>query len=354
MVLFMVALNKDTYESLMLDSAERRYDYRGPLATGEWADWRKGFRQELEEILGLPIIRKKTLSLELEPRLEFREERDQFILEKLLIRTEPGIDIPFYLLLPKQAAGPLPLVLTPHGHGRRGKEVYIGNYESEEERRSGAGGERDIALQAVAEGYAVIAPDVRAFWEMSLDSDREAGLSSCHTLQRRAIMYGRTLIGERVHDMGRLIDYAMTRPEIDASRIAITGNSGGGTVSLFTAALDDRIKVAAPASYFCTFADSVIGLHHCLCNLVPGVMNLGEMYDIAGLIAPKPVLMITGALDDIFPLSGTQKAFGHLQRIYEANGAASQCELYIGEGGHRYYKTRVWSFIREKFAAMEK
>jgi dienelactone hydrolase len=299
------------------------------------------------------MIRKKTLSLELEPRLEFREERDSFILEKRLIRTEPGIDIPFYLLLPKQAKGLLPLVLTPHGHGRRGKETYTGHYDSEVKRRHGAEGEMDIALQAVAEGYAVIAPDVRGFWEMSLEDDLKAGLSSCHTLQRRALMFGRTLIGERVHDMGRLIDYAVTRPEIDASRIAITGNSGGGTVSLFTAALDDRIRVAVPSCYFCTFEDSVIRIHHCLCNIVPGVMNLGEMYDVAGLIAPKPVLMVAGALDDIFPLGGTQKAFGHLQRIYEANGVAGRCELYIGEGGHRYYKARVWSFIREQFAALE-
>jgi dienelactone hydrolase len=350
----MISLNKDSYEKLMLDSAERRYDYRGPLATGEWAAWRKEFRHELEAALGLPTIRKKTSGLALEPRLVFREERDSFMLEKRSIRTEPGIDIPFYLLLPKQAEGPLPLVLTPHGHGRRGKETYIGNYASEGERRSGVEGERDIALQAVAEGYAVIAPDVRAFWEMSLEDDREAGRSSCHSLQRRALMFGRTLIGERVHDMGRLIDYAMTRPEIDASRIAVTGNSGGGTVSLFTAALDDRVRVASPASCFCTFEDSVITILHCVCNIVPGIMNLGEMYDVAGLIAPKPVLMVTGALDDIFPLGGTRKAFGHLKRIYEANGAAGQCELYVGEGGHRYYKARVWSFVREHFAALRK
>src|SRR5690606_24148097 len=152
-----------------------------------------------------------------------------------------------------------PLVLTPHGHGRRGKEVYVGNFETEEERQEALNGERDVALQAVSEGYAVIAMDVRGFWEMSREEEfSQEKTCSCDELQKRAFMFGRTLIGERVHDMGRLIDYAATRPEIDTSRIAITGNSGGGTVSLFTAALDERIKVCAPGSYFNTFRGSLM------------------------------------------------------------------------------------------------
>ena len=170
---------------------------------------------------------------------------------------------------------------------------------------------------------------------------------SCEELQRVALMYGRTLIGERVHDIGRLLDYAATRPEIDSTRVAITGNSGGGTVSLFAAALDERIKVSAPASYFCTFAASIIGVHHCVCNVVPGVMELGEMYDIAGLIAPRPFLAINGVQDPIFPIDATREAFSALQKIYAAQGLAAQCELYEGDGGHRYYKARVWDFLRE-------
>ena len=74
------------------------------------------------------------------------------------------------------------------------------------------------------------------------------------------------------------------------SRIAITGNSGGGTVSLFAAACDTRISVSVPGCYFCTFAGSIGSIAHCDCNYVPGILRLGEMHDVAGLIAARDFL----------------------------------------------------------------
>lgn len=326
----------------------REFDYRTLLESGDWTTWRHEFQSRLEQALGLPAIRRSAAGAPLSCRLEETVEFDTYIREKRFLLTEPGVEIPFYLLLPRDAPRPLPLVLTPHGHNKRGKEVYAGNYGSEAEQAEGEDGERDIALQAVAHGYAAIAPDVRGFNEMSRAEDFNGPIgSSCNELQRMALLHGRTLIGERVHDMGRLLDYAATRPEIDASRVAITGNSGGGTVSLFAAALDDRIKAAVPGSYFCTFFDSIVSVHHCVCNVVPGIMGMGEMYDVAGLIAPRPFLAVNGLEDPIFPIDATREAFGHLRRIYEALGYAERCELYEGNGGHRYYKARVWDFLRE-------
>jgi cephalosporin-C deacetylase-like acetyl esterase len=63
------------------------------------------------------------------------------------------------------------------------------------------------------------------------------------------------------------------------------GISGGGTVSLFSAAVDKRIKVAVVSGYFNTFRDSILSLSHCLDNYVPGILNYVEMYDLAGLVA---------------------------------------------------------------------
>ena len=242
-------------------------------------------------------------------------------------------------------------MVCPHGHNARGKELYVGDYLDETERAQGEGGERDIALQAVRAGYAAIAPDVRAFNEMARREDREAGkISSCADLQRQALMVGRTLIGERVHDMGRLLDYAATRAELDLSRVMMTGNSGGGTVTMFSAALDDRIKLAAPCCSFCTFFDSVVSIHHCPCNVVPGILLLGDMPDIAALIAPRPLLVINGLEDRIFPINAARGAFAQLKSAYQAQGAPDNCEMFVGDGGHSYYKERVWSFTATKLA----
>ena len=111
-------------------------------------------------------------------------------------------------------------------------------------------GERDIARQAaVEEGYIAIAPTTRAFGETRTDADKQANNThSCRHQLVHSILVGRTPIGERVWDMSRLIDWAIRDLPIDAERIAITGNSGGGTVSLFAAACETRIAVAVPSA----------------------------------------------------------------------------------------------------------
>jgi hypothetical protein len=150
-----------------------------------------------------------------------------------------------------------------------------------------------------------------------------------------------------VWDTSRLIDWAIARDDVDASAIAITGNSGGGTTSLFAAACDERIRVAVPSCCFCTFAASIGSIHHCECNYVPGILRLAEMHDVAGLAAPRALRVVAGEEDSIFPIAPARGAFERLEGIYAAAGAAGRCSLYVGPGGHRYYKAGAWPFIRE-------
>lgn len=343
-------VNETQYVQSVLSGTPPVLSYERAIPSMSFKAWQEALRERIRLISGLADLQSEHGGDPLDCREVSSEVREGFRLEKRFLSSEPGMEIPFYLLLPETASPshPVPLVLTPHGHGRRGKEVYTGNYESEAEREHAESGDRDIALQAVRAGYAVIAPDVRGFWEMARSEDIEAGQSnSCEELQRRSLMLGRSLIGERVYDMGRLMDYAATRPEIDSSRIAITGNSGGGTVSLFTAALDERVRVAVPGSYFCSFEASILSVHHCMCNVVPGIVRYAEMSDIAGLIAPRPVLFVNGRDDAIFPFEATQAAFERVQRIYRDAGAEHRCRLYAGSGGHRYYKEDAWPFMEE-------
>jgi dienelactone hydrolase len=224
-------------------------------------------------------------------------------------------------------------------------------WETEAERKDLEAGERDVALQAVREGYVAIAPDMRGFAGLRRqpEIDKDAN-NSCRTMQMHAMMFGRTLIGERVWDVMRLIDYATTRPEIDTSRVAVTGNSGGGTVSLFAGACDERITVSAPSSYFCTFEHSIGSIRHCECNYVPGLLAVAEMNDVASLTAPRAFLAVAGRTDPIFPYEATQAAFERVKEAYTAAGVGERCELYTGEGGHRYYKAGIWPFMRRWLA----
>jgi len=331
----------------LYEHVPREFAFRATTPT-EVQAWQNAFRPRLRDLLGLVAMESDLRGHT--PRATKVDESDEgdYRRERWRLLTEPDVPLPFWLLRPKAAQGRLPLVLTPHGHNK--PDIYAGIVENEDESRSMREGERDIAVQAVRQGYIAIAPTTRAFGDTRTQEDRERdALSSCRTELMHGLLVGRTPIGERVWDISRLIDWAATRDDVDASRIAITGNSGGGTVSLFAAACEERIAVAAPSCYFCTFAGSIGTIHHCDCNYVPGMLRLGEMYDVAGLIAPRPVCMIAGREDEIFPIEHVHKAFGHLKRIYEVAGVPRRCELYVGDGGHRYYATGAWPFINKWF-----
>ncbi|AHG01651.1 hypothetical protein HALLA_04425 (plasmid) [Halostagnicola larsenii XH-48] len=166
-------------------------------------------------------------------------------------------------------------------------------------------------------------------------------------MQKISQLFGRTLAGERTWDVLRLVDFVENEEILDDSRIAITGHSGGAAVSMFAAALDERLSPVALNAYFCTFKDSIIAIDHCECNYVPGIFRLGEMWDIAGAIAPRQLTIATGDEDPIFPINGTKRAFSRLEQIYLNAGAEDACELFVGSGAHRYYPKGVWPTIEK-------
>lgn len=326
-----------------LRTTSREHGYDGETGTALTA-WQETVRDQLETVLGFPALRAAG-SCDPEPELRETVVRDGYERQRWHIRTEPGMCIPFYLLVPEDSEQPCPVVLTIHGHCEDGKELTVGNVaddrpEITEERR-------DFARQAVQRGYAALAPDMRAFGELTKpESEPDAdGYRSCTRLQKTAQLFDRTLAGERTWDVLCLVDFIVNEPMLDANRIAITGHSGGAAVSLFAAAVDDRLAPVALNSYFCTFEDSIVAIDHCECNYVPGIVRLGEMWDIAGAIAPRPLAVITGDDDPIFPVDGTKRAFARLQTIYRNAGVRNACELSVGAGAHRFYPDHVWPSI---------
>jgi dienelactone hydrolase len=318
--------------------------------TAEFTSWQDRFRARLREVLGLIRIQNDLKDFQPSAYQVDEEDTGEFIRQRWVLQVEPTVPLPFILLKPKEISGPLPLVLTPHGH-MKNTELYAGITTSPEEEQFMLEGDRDIAVQAVREGYLVIAPTTRGFGETRTEQGKaEDQQNSCRDLLVHDLLVGRTPTGDRVWDISRLIDWAFSTLPVDKQRVAITGNSTGGTISLFAAALDERISLSAPGSYFCTFTGSIGSIHHCECNYVPGLLTLGEMADVAGLIAPRPFMAINGKKDPIYPIEEVYKAFEQLKKIYTVAGVPENVELFVGEGGHRYYKEGVWPFIRRYFA----
>ena len=320
----------------------RRYDGQ----TGEaFAEWQAAFRRDLRRVLGHDVVRERAPD-DPDPRRVSVETRGAYERQKWTVRTEEGLRVPFYLLLPGGIDPPYPVVIALHGHHAAGKDLPAGTVcDGGREPEAVTEERRDVAVQAVRRGYAAVAPDMRGFGALSDGDPAREGHRACTRLQKRAQLYGRSLVGERVWDVLRLLDFAAGRPKLDADRTAIVGHSGGGAVTLLAAALDERAAPVAPNAYFCTFRDSILAVDHCECNYVPGLLRLGEMWDVAGLLAPRPVVVAAGARDPIFPAEATRRAFERLREIYAAVGAEGRCELHVGDGGHRFYPDGIWPFV---------
>ena len=134
----------------------------------------------------------------------------------------------------------------------------------------------------------------------------------------------------------RTIDWIATRKELDAGRVGCMGISGGGTVTLFAAAIEPRIRAAFASCSLNTFRDSIMSVSHCIDNYVPGILNWAEMYDVAGLIAPRPFFAESGERDPIFPIAASRASFARVKRIYEVFGAGDLAEQETFDAPHSF------------------
>jgi hypothetical protein len=200
----------------------------------------------------------------------------------------------------------------------------------------------------VEHGYATFALEQLGFGARRDAAARKAGPAenSCRPAACAALLFGQTMIGLRVWDAMRAIDYLATRPEIDIHRVATLGASGGGTTSLFTAAVDDRVQVGVVSAYFNTFRDSIVSISHCPDNYVPGLVHDMEMSDVAGLIAPRCLFVESGRLDRIFPIEGSQRAVEHTRQIYRTLGVPERMGYEAHEGGHEFSGTGAFEFLK--------
>lgn len=135
-------------------------------------------------------------------------------------------------------------------------------------------------------------------------------------------------------DAMRGLDYLETRPECDTSKVGITGASGGGLGTLYTFAADERITVAVPVVYATSLE---VNPHNgCLCNHVPGTLQVGDRSDILAIRAPNPVLVIGATVDTEFPPAGTQKTGEKLRAIWRLFGKEESAQWKVFPGGHDY------------------
>jgi dienelactone hydrolase len=304
---------------------------------GDVARWQQTLRRKLKTLVAMPG---KT-EIPLKVRSLWQRETELGTIEKIAFEVEPKCDLLAYWCVPHESLEPRPTIICLQGHST-GMHNSIGVDREDESKAMKVEGDRDFAIGAMQRGVAALCIEQRSFGLRREQHQQQVSSHPCHDAVMHALMLGRTLAGERVFDVDRGLDYLAARGDVDMKRVGVMGNSGGGTISMYAAALLPRLSFAMPSCSFCTFADSIMSIYHCGDNYIPGILQYAEAADVMGLFAPKPLVIVTGRQDPIFPLAGVRKAFRDLQKIYDAAGAKNNCRLVIGEGGHRFYADDAW------------
>jgi dienelactone hydrolase len=304
--------------------------------------WQKKLRARLIELTGgFPHERTPLNFQSLETR-----EFPTYTREKFVYYSKPGVAVLGYLLLPRNAPKPAPTVICIAGHGR-GVDDIVGIDLFGKDRAQREGYQYDFAIQAAEHGLAAVAIEPMAFGcrRDPLTVKKGIGAVSCQPAAGSALLLGETMIGWRTWDVMRAIDWIETRPELDAKRVGCMGISGGGTCTVFSTAFEPRIKAAFVSGYLNTFRHCIMSVSHCIDNYVPGILNWAELYDVAGLIAPRPMFAESGSVDPIFPIDGSREGFARVRNVYEVFGAADKVQHEIFEGPHEFHGVKGLPFL---------
>jgi dienelactone hydrolase len=287
----------------------------------DWEAHKAEYRRQLAEMLGLDPMPERT---DLKAVITGKLDHPQFTVEKLVFQSRPGLYVTANLYIPKGLTGPAPTILYVCGHGNVKKNGI--SYGSK------------VAMQHWPEwfarnGYVSLIIDTLELGEIEGEH---------HGTYRRGMWFwhdrGYTPAGVEAWNSIRALDYLETRPEVDKTRLGITGRSGGGAYSWWVAALDERIKVAVPTAGITDLQNYVVDgaiAGHCDCMFMVNTYRW-DFGMVSALVAPRALEIQNTDKDTIFPLDGVNRVHVATRNIYDlTNSATKNLGLIITEGPHK-------------------
>ena len=281
------------------------------------ADWlrrKPELRKELLYMLGLDPLPART---PLNARVTGRFEREGYRVENVVFESIPRLYVTANLYLPRPSSSRSPAVLYLCGHSpdpAGAKTVYQQN-----------------GVRLARLGYVVLVVDPLEFGEVPGIHHGTHDLAMWYWLS-----LGYTPVGPEVWNAIRALDYLGTRPEVAPGRFAVTGGSGGGSISWYAAAVDERIEVVAPRCATWTAADQAAEdavKENCDCIYFPNIYEL-DFPVVGALIAPRPLKILNAIRDPMFPPGGFHEVYRQSRKIYELLGAGNRIEEYEQDVPH--------------------
>jgi dienelactone hydrolase len=286
-----------------------------PPTRAEFESRREAQRREVMRSLGLDPLPPRT---PLNARITGVIKRQGYRIEKLVFESRPGFPVTAHLYVPDGPPGRRrPVIVNPHGHWEWKKQ------------------EPTVQSRLIGQalhGYLAIVIDSPGY---SFEGDNHIERRSAGTHDDLRLVLGSTnATSVYVWDLMRALDYLATRPEADMSRIGLTGASGGGLATLWAFAAEPRFTCAASVVYASSY--EINPNNGCLCNHVPGSLQIGDRADVLAVRAPAPVLII-GAEEDVeFPAKGMRLSGEKMKRLWGLYGRSADAWTRMFPGGHDY------------------
>lgn len=258
---------------------------------------------------------------------------DGYRIEKVIFESRPKFYVTANVYVPNRGKGPYPAVLYPLGH-EDGAKAHIAWQQ--------------MLVTLARNGYVGLAWDGPGQGErvQLYDPDFHTSKVFSSTLEHtilgiQTMLTGDALAQYYIWDGMRALDYLLSRPEVDPRRVACTGNSGGGTLTAYLSALDDRIQVAAPSCYITSWRHllETIGpqdAEQCIPNWISDGL---DHEDFLLAFAPKPYLQLS-AIRDFFSITGARQTNAAAASAYDRLGAAGKMNFFTADDGHGYTKPR--------------
>ena len=280
----------------------------------DWQTQRAQTQRELRYMLGLDPLPKRT---PLNARITGTLDRDSYRIQKVVFQSLPGLYVTANLYIPNALSEPAATILYVCGHSPHpcGTKVMY----------------QDRAAAYVDQGYACLIVDTLEYGEVPGIHHGTHNLNLWNWLA-----LGYTPLGVEVWNAIRALDYLESVPDVDATRVGMTGFSGGGAVTWFTAAVDERVAAAVPVCSTYTFGSQAanwLAFGQCDCIFMHNTF-WQDLTTVAALIAPRPLLILSGMKDSIFPPDGYHEVYRQAKRVYDLYGESERIREVDEDVGH--------------------
>lgn len=326
----------------LAEAAPLAMEFRGRTAE-DLRSWQGEFAARLRQCLG-----PHRPPPEWETCLEHRVDLGDHLREELILTARGYPPLPVYLLLPRGGPeGRRAGVLALHGHGRYGHDAVAGREDRPGIAEAIRQSNYDYGRQLVRRGHVVAVPCLTPFGRRLGDPAEYGQQDPCAVTFIRMQLLGRLLIAENLRDCLWALELLARHDRVDAGRLACVGLSYGGRMTMLTAALEPRIRVAVISGALNMMQERVRAHYTCGAQVVPGLLQHGDVAEIGSLIAPRHGLWEVGSRDGLTPPEWARAALDRLARVYRAAGAEDRLRVDRFDGGHRWSGRMAYPLLQE-------